>query len=246
MNLVSKILIAFELNDIEEVSYCLQKGVDINALHEGKPLIYSLINMYSRGPARKACIQKCIDYGLEFPDTVLLAALTDNAAILEKELIADPTILTKKYDLDCTFTPLYQATLLHICAEYNHVNCAKLLLSKGADIDAKAGLDENGFGGHTAIFHTVNQHQNFNIEMLHLLLSYKPNLDLTVQGLIWGKGYEWETYIPSVNPISYAIMGLLRQFQRTEADIYHIVSLLTEAKTGQYYMPKNVPNRYLS
>lgn len=31
----------------------------------------------------------------------------------------------------------------------------------------------------------------------------------SVEGIIWGEGYDWETFIPSVNPISYAMMGLL-------------------------------------
>ena len=71
-------------------------------------------------------------------------------------------------------------------------------------------------------------------------------MNITVKGLIWGKGYEWETFIPSVNPISYAMMGLLRQFQRTERHIYEVVSLLLKAKYGTTYFPNNVPNKYLS
>jgi len=80
---------------------------------------------------------------------------------------------------------------------------------------------------------------------MEFLLSHQADLSLTVNGLIWGKGYPWETFIPSVNPISYAMMGLLRQFQRTEEDIYMVVSILMEARYKVAYYPGNVPNRYL-
>jgi hypothetical protein len=63
---------------------------------------------------------------------------------------------------------------------------------------------------------------------------------------VWGKSYEWETFIPAVNPISYAMMGLLRQFQRTEVEIYTIVSLLMKAAYNTGYYPPNVPNKYLN
>jgi hypothetical protein len=83
------------------------------------------------------------------------------------------------------------------------------------------------------------------MDMLQFLLGHGVDLSLTVKGLIWGRGYAWETFIPSVNPISYAMMGLLRQFQRTEQDIYAVVSLLMKAAYGSEYQPGNIPNKYL-
>ena len=120
-----------------------------------------------------------------------------------------------------------------------------MLVDHGADVNAKAGLDEMGFGGQTPIFHTVNQHRNACIEVMKFLVSQNADLGMTLQGLIWGKHYDWETFIPSVNPISYAMMGLLRQFQRTEPEIYEIVSILLKAHYGTEYFPPNVPNKYL-
>lgn len=90
------------------------------------------------------------------------------------------------------------------------------------------------------------QHANACIDVMKFLVLQNANLSLTVHGLIWGKGYEWETFIPSVNPISYAMMGLLRQFQRTEQQIYEVVSILLKANYGIEYFPANVPNKYLS
>ena len=84
------------------------------------------------------------------------------------------------------------------------------------------------------------------MDVLKYLISQKADLSLTVKGLIWGRGYSWETFIPSVNPVSYAMMGLLRQFQRTEHDIYEVVSLLMKAQYGMEYYPANIPNKYLN
>lgn len=202
--------------------------------------------MYTRGPLFKQCIRVFEEYGLHFDDKVLFSVLSDNADLLDRQLTANRNALTKKYSFDCTFTPLYEASLLHICAEYNHLNCAETLLKHGADINSKAGFDENGFGGQTPIFHTVNQDANKSTDVLKLLISKNADLALTVKGLIWGKGYEWETFIPSVNPISYSMMGLLRQFQRTEKQIYEIVALLLKAKYEIDYFPSNIPNKYLN
>ena len=246
MDFLAKIITDFELHSLDGINECFDNGIDPNEIVNDKPLIYTLINMYSRGPAFKECVKAFVDNGLQFDDKVLLAVLLDDADQLDKLLKEDSAAIQKKYSFDCTFTPLYEASLLHICAEYNHPAAAKTLISYGIDINTKAGTDNHGFGGQTPIFHTVNQHANKSIDVLKLLLSHNADLALTVKGLIWGKDYEWETFIPSVNPISYAMMGLLRQFQRTEKDIYEIVALLLKAKDGIDYFPPNIPNKYLS
>ena len=246
MDYLKKIITDFELHSVEGISECFENGVNPNEIFNGKPLIYQLINMYSRGPLFKECIKVFVDHGLEFKDKALLAVLSDDPAILENLLKEDNSILEKKYSFDCAFTPLFKASLLHICAEYNHLACAKVLVNHGMDINTKAGIDENQFGGQTPLFHAVNQHANTSWEVLEFLVSNNADLEITVKGLIWGKGYDWETFIPSVNPISYSMMGLLRQFQRTEKQIYEVVSLLLKAKYGLEYFPKNVPNKYLN
>jgi hypothetical protein len=245
MDNLHKIITAFELHSVDGIKECFQNGINPNESVEGKPLVYSLINMYTRGPLFKECMKVFVDYGMVFDDTLLLAVLMDDSASLDKQLSSDKALIHKKYSLDCTFTPLYDASLLHICAEYNHQESAKILVKYGADINAIAGFDENGFGGQTPVFHTVNQDGNKGIDVMKYLISLDADLELTVKGLIWGKGYEWETFIPAVNPISYAMMGLLPQFQRTEAQIYDVVSILLKASFGIAYKPVNIPNEYL-
>jgi ankyrin repeat protein len=245
MDYLQKIITAFEIHSVEDIKECFQNGIHPNQMHNGKPLIYELINMYLRGPLFKECVQVFVDYGINFDDKALLSVLLDDAVSLNNLLTSDKGVLTKKYSLNCTFTPLHEASLLHICAEYNHLACAKILVQQGADINAKAGLDANGFGGQTPIFHTVNQHANRCIDVMKYFIEQNADLAITVKGLIWGKDYEWETFIPAVNPISYAMMGLVRQFQRTEKQIYEVVSLLMKGRYNTTYQPPNIPNKYL-
>ncbi len=171
--------------------------------------------------------------------------LLDDSTALTLHLKENPAAVSKKYSLRCAYTPLYEVTLLHICAEFNHVACAEVLVSNGADINAAAGVDEHGFGGQTPIFHTVNQNSNQSKDMLHFLLTKDAAIRITVPGLIWGKGYDWETLIPAVNPINYAMMGLLPQMHRDEKTIADTVSLLLKHEFGIDYQSPNVPNKYL-
>lgn len=245
MDNFKKILTAFELHSVEGIKEAFEHGVDPNSIVNGKPLIYGLINMYLRGPKFKDCVRVFADHGVDFEDPVFFSVLLDDAVLLDSQLTEKPGALEKKFSLDGTFTPLHEVSLLHICAEYNHLSCARILLKHGADVNAKAGVDENGFGGQTPIFHTVNQHANVCKDMMQFLIANDADLSFTVSGLIWGKGYDWETFIPSVNPISYAMMGLLRQFQRTEKDIYENVSILMKERYGINFSPRNIPNKYL-
>jgi hypothetical protein len=100
----------------------------------------------------KDCVQAFVDFGLKFQDKLLLSVLLDNAESLDRQLKNRPLDVSKKYTLRCTDTPLYEITLLHICAEFNHLAYAEILVKHGADINAKAGIDKYGFGGQTPFF----------------------------------------------------------------------------------------------
>ncbi len=240
-----KIIGEIECHSVEGIKECFSNGVSPNDQFRGEPLIYELTSEYGRGLGFKECVKAFIDHGLQFKDKILLSVLLDDASSLNSYLNNDGDAVKREYTLRCSYTPLYKVTLLHICAEFNHVSCAELLVKYGADINAKAGVDEYGFGGQTPIFHTVNQNSNQSIDMLNYLLSKAADLKITLVGLIWGKGYEWETLIPAVNPISYAMMGLLPQMHRNEIIISKTVSLLLKAAYGINYMPQNIPCAYL-
>ncbi len=243
--LLHQLLRAIELHDAEAISDCFAAGLDPGADFNGEPLLHELTSEYTRSPRFRDCVKAFVDNGLKYPDPVLLAVLLDEADTLDNLLQANPGSLQKKYTLRCAYTPFYEVSLLHICAEYNHVATARVLIKHGMDINIKAGKDKNGFGGQTPVFHTVNQNHNQSAGMLEYLLDQKADLHITIPGLIWGKGYEWETLIPSVNPISYAMMGLLPQMLRDERTIASTVSLLLKHAYGIVYIPANVPCAYL-
>ncbi len=242
----NQMLYNIEIHSAEGIRRYFEEGGNPNEVHEGVPLFTTMIEMYTRTPRFPGCVKAFIDAGLEFEDKALLAVLIDDAERLEALIINDPAIVSKTYSsYNNTYTPLTGGTLIHFCAEYNSVACAKVLVKHGADVNARAGVDEHGFGGHTPIFHTVNQNSNNSIDMMHFLLEKSADLTITVKGLIWGKGYEWETFIPAVNPISYAMMGLLPQMHRKQETVAEVVSLLIKHAYGIDYTPPNVPNAYL-
>lgn len=242
----AQIIYAIEVHSVEGIKAYFADGGNPNEVHNGVPLFTSMEEMYTRGERFKHCIKAFVDAGLEFADKALLAVLAHDAEALQLVLKQQPDAAFKTYSIfNNTYTPLTGGTLMHFCAEYNSLACAEVLLKYGADVDTKAAIDEHGFGGHTPIFHTVNQNGNASIDMLHFLLRNKADTLHMVKGLIWGKGYEWETFIPAVNPISYAMMGSLPQMHRKEQTVTEIVSLLMKHTFGINYMPQNVPNAYL-
>jgi hypothetical protein len=244
----NQVLYAIEVHSAEGIRQYFEDGGSPNdILPDDTPLFKTMVEMYTRTPRFKDCVITFINAGLQFEDDALLAVLIDDAAKLETMISSDPAIITKTYSLfNNTYTSLKGGTLLHFCAEYNSVACAKVLVKYGADINARAGLDEHGFGGHTPIFHTVNQNSNNSVDLLHFLLEHSADLTITVKGLTWGKGYEWETFIPAVNPVSYAMMGLLPQMHRNPEKVAGVVSLLVKHAYGIEYTLPNIPNAYLN
>ena len=160
MDYLQKIIEEIETHSVEGIKECFENGVNPNDHYKGAPLIYELTSEYARGPKFKECVKAFVDHGLVFEDKVLLSVLLDDAPALDLLVKEDSEAGRRKFSLRCAYTPLYEASLLHICAEFNHVPCAGVLVKHGADINAKAGIDEYGFGGQTAIFHTVNQNSN--------------------------------------------------------------------------------------
>jgi hypothetical protein len=242
-----KMLYSIELHSLLGIQQYFDEGGDPNEVHDGVPLFTTLVEMYTRSPLFKEAVRIFADAGLKFDDIALLAVLMDDPGKLETVISRNPQLTELTYSFfNNTYTPLTGGTLMHYCAEFNSINSAKVLLQFGADINAKAGTDEYGFGGQTPVFHTVNQNNNNSSDMLNFLLENGADLSITVRGIIWGRGYEWETCIPSVNPISYAMMGMLPQMHRKEKAVAETISLLMRRAYRIDYKPKNIPCAYLT
>jgi hypothetical protein len=240
------ILVAFELHSVEQIRAALDAGLDPRAPVRGKSPINWLTEMYSRGDDFPKCLRLLLDRGAVLDDPVVGPVLLDDAEALKAAIRANPSLLHHRTTMVSAFTPLVGASLLHVAAEYGNVDVARVLIEMGADVNARASIDEYGFNGHTPLFHTVNSSHNRSAPILKLLLQAGAKSDIALRGITWGKGFEWDTTLFDVTPISYAQFGLLPQVHRKEQDIYGNIKLLVEA-AGRTVPPlENVPNRYLS
>ena len=131
----------------------------------------------SRKPSAKhQILEMYVQHGLELPDTPTMALHRGRIDLLEKHLRRDATLLHRTFtheeiyppDLGChdevlatQGTPLAGTTLLHMCVDFDELEIAQWLLERGMDVDARARVDANGFGGHTALFATVVSQPNY-------------------------------------------------------------------------------------
>jgi len=81
---------------------------------------------------------------------------------------------------------------------------------------------------------------------MELLIHAGADLDVRLKGLLWGEGFDWETPVFDVTPMSYAQCGLYRQFHRDESDVYDNIGYLYRKRFGSELQIRNVPNEYLS
>jgi ankyrin repeat protein len=245
MSLEADYLGAFEVHSPEEIKQALARGASATTLIKGRPPIEHFIEGYLRSPQFAPCLQILLDAGASIDDPLLKAILLDDPAAVERLLKAgdEPN---RKFRISSAFTSCDGVTALHICAEFNSIKCARVLLQLGADVNARADVDKDGFGGQTPIFHAVNSIFNYCRPTMELLVEAGADLDVRLKGLIWGPGADWETLLLDVTPISYAQCGLYTQFQRREHDVYSNLSYLYQKRYASQLALRNVPNRYLA
>lgn len=241
-----ELLVAFELHDPDRIAAVVAAGLDVRVPIRGKTPVQHLTEMYTRSPRFPACLRVLLQHGASLADPALAAVLLDDATSLGTALRADPTLLRHRTTLTCAFTPLDAVPLLHVAAEFQCLAALDTLLAAGAEVDARAGLDAHGLGGHTALFHTVNANADRAAPARARLLAAGASATVSVAGLCWGRDMPWETTLFDLTPIAYAQCGLLPQMHRDELQIRAAtVELLRAAGRPVPPLP-NVPNRYLA
>jgi ankyrin repeat protein len=135
----------------------------------GTPLSM-LIGTYSRDSAGKhACLDTMADWGLSIPDTPAMAVHRGRIDLLNRHLSANPGLLSRRFSLAEIFPPevgmtddgalhataLDGVTLLHMAVDFDEDEIVRWLLDRGAEPNATALVDSEGFGGQTPLFHTV-------------------------------------------------------------------------------------------
>lgn len=240
------LLAAFDGHCVDDVRAALTAGADPRQPIRGKFATDWLLEQYSRSDSLQECLRLIIASGAEFRDPLIAPVALNDAEAIRSAVQANPSLLTQRTTLRSSFTSLENATLLHVAAEYGHLDAARTLIELGADVNAAAGVDQFGLNGHTPLFHTVNSNRNRSAPIMRLLVQSGADCAHFVKGVHWGQGYSWETTFFDVTPISYAQLGLLPQVHRREQDVYdNICFLLTAA--GRPVPPlANIPNRYLA
>jgi ankyrin repeat protein len=110
-------------------------------------------------------------------------------------------------ELDCGSTGgrrllLVGATLLHVAAEFGSLEAARLLLDRGAGVNARATVNDAGVGGQTPIFHAVTQFRDDGLPMAQLLVEH--GADLSVRVTLPGH-YDQLDEVVECTPLGYAL-----------------------------------------
>ena len=240
-----ELLSAFDGHDVEGVDTALERGANACEPIRGKLPVDWLLEEYTRSDRLGDCLRLLFARGAVLRDQATAPVLLDDEAALKAAVTATPSLLQHRTRMVSAFTSLDGVSLLHVAAEFGNVNAARALIEAGADINARAEVDEHGLNGHTPLFHTVNSIHNRSEPIMRLLLAAGARTDIQLAGITWGKGFEWETTFFDVTPISYAQMGLLPQVHRNEGEIYSNLKCLMEASGRNVPPLQNVPNRYL-
>jgi ankyrin repeat protein len=189
-----------EALDPEALRWLLDHGADPNCggpdkwgaashAYPGTALDY-VIGTYVRSPqVLSACIDMLLDAGGATKHNVpaVLALLRGRLDRLAEQLDADPSLVDRRFpELDFGTTggrllTLKGATLLHVAAEYGSLEAARLLLDRGADVNARATVDEAGVGGQTAIFHAASQFRDAGLAVAQLLIERAADLSIRVK-----------------------------------------------------------------
>ena len=151
--------------------WLLENGADpkrVSARYGGA--LSMLLCTYGRDAAGKhACLELLAGAGYEIPDTPALALHRGRTDLLEAHLRRDSGLLGRRFTEaeiyppelgiqpgdGLTATPTAGGTLLHLAIEYDDLDTAAWLVARGADVNARAAVDEEGFGGHTPLYHAV-------------------------------------------------------------------------------------------
>jgi hypothetical protein len=170
-----------ELLQGDDFAFMVGIGIEIGAPGESshsegerdwRGLCAMALETYTRDLAGKHRILDVMaDKGVPLPDSPAMAVHRGRVDLLERHLARDANVLNRPLSIDDIYplalgchedrdlalhgAPLDGATLLHMAVEYEDVDVARWLIDHGADVNARAMIDESGFGGHTPLFNCV-------------------------------------------------------------------------------------------
>lgn len=199
------------LNDADTVALLLELGADPNLAAGGEAPLHMAMGTYARTPDKHGVIELLLDAGAthDQPEAVM-AIHRGRIDLLAAQLDDDPELVHQRFEeVDYLWLPFNRPgpTLLHIAADYNEVEMGRLLLSRGADINARA----EGNDGQSPVFHTVASWSVVSpgghcLPFLELLLAHGADLTLraSVQFETMGAS-NCEGQVRDVTPLDFAL-----------------------------------------
>ncbi len=218
-----------EALDPVALKWLLDRGADPNRIARGGTALDYLIGTYARSPEQlSACIDLLLDAGgtTRYSAPGVLEVLRRQHDRLSEQLDGDSRLAHRRFpELDCGSTGarrllLQGATLLHVAAEFGNTEAARLLLDRGADVNARAAVDAAGIGGQTAIFHAVTQFRDVGLPAAQLLV--ERGADLAVRVKLPGH-YENANEVVECTPLGYAL-----RFQKDSQSEGRTIAFLRE------------------
>jgi len=175
------------------IKWLLQHGANPNCdkpnrKYPGTALDF-VIGTYGRSQQLGACIDILLDAGGVTRHNVpaVLDLLRGRPDRLSEHVAAEPGLVDRRFpELDFGLTgarllTLRGATLLHVAAEYGKLEAATLLMDRGADVNARAVVNDSNIGGQTPIFHAVTQFCDWGLQTARLLVERGADLSLRVK-----------------------------------------------------------------
>jgi ankyrin repeat protein len=197
------------------IRWLLEHGGNPNCAKPGRKYPGTALDQVIGTYGRSAQLGECIDLLLgaggvtKYNVPPILDLLRGRMDLLAAHLDADSALAQRRFpELDFGVTGARQltlrgTTLLHVAAEYGNVEAAALLLERGADVNARASVDEAGIGGQTAIFHAVTQYADWGLAAAQLLM--ERGADLSIRVKLPGH-YERPGEIVECTPTEYAML----------------------------------------
>lgn len=167
---------ACETLNVDGFKFLLELGAPLVNEHGDRLAPLALvIETYGRRPVGKhAILELFAAQGYALPDTPMMAFHRGDLARLREHLREDPQLLERRFRLreiyppecGCSndgrsglhWTPIDGSTLLHLAIDFWEREIFEWLLAERADVNARALIDSEGFGGHTPLFNAVVAH----------------------------------------------------------------------------------------